>query len=164
MPRVDDNVQEVVQLVVKASRMSGRILDKAIKWYLSNKEDNKRFKQTVGKTDLKELNATENTVKFLPTEIDKEMMELYSKHFKKYNIHFAVEKQAKGIYKIAFAGRNAETVEYAMARVVEDVAKIQKEKENSGLKKIRDFFEEVKNQDKNRNKERDRIKEKDRSR
>lgn len=157
MPRVDDNVQELVQLVIRAAVLTQREVEKAIRWYLENKADNDKFKASVGKTDLKELNATEDTVKFLPTEIDKEMMELYSKHFKKYNIHFAVEKQAKGIYKIAFAERNAETVEYAMARVVEDVAKIQKEKENSGLKKIRDFFEEVKNQDKNRNKERDRI-------
>ncbi|AOY74746.1 DUF3801 domain-containing protein [Clostridium formicaceticum] len=164
MPKPDDHIHELVQIKIKAAMLTKDTIEKAIQWYLFNKTEKDKFKVTVGKTDMNTLNATEKTVKFLPIEIDRELMKLYSKEFKKYSIHFAVEKQSKGNYMIAFAGRNMETVEHAMKKVVEEVARIQKEKEKSGIGKIKEYNEAVHSQAKESTKERERKKVKDRSR
>jgi len=107
-------------LAVKASKLSANVIIKILKWFVENGKDNMKFKETTGKVDMIKLHEKSNSVKFLPNELDKEEMKLISSMFEKYNVLFAVEKQANGNYTIAFAGKDEQTIEYAMRKVIEE--------------------------------------------
>lgn len=138
--RIDDNINEVLQLVTKTTKLTATAIKNVMKWYLQHKKENDKFKKSIGQTDMITLTKTENTVKFLPEEIDRDMMRRYAKLFRKYNVHFAIEKQETGKYRIAFAGRNAETIEYAMFHVVQ---KMDRDQERSILNKIKKFQQQL---------------------
>jgi hypothetical protein len=118
MSQVEDANQDIIRFVLKAIKLTAAEVKKVIEWYLENKNDVTKFKEETGKVNMETLHSKTGSVKFIEQEIDKEEMKLISSEFKKYNVLFAVDKQEQDKYIIAFAGKNDQTVEYAMRQVI----------------------------------------------
>jgi len=144
---IDEIVQDEVRISVNASRITGKVILAVLKWLFDNKEKTKVH----GEVGMKELHKQSDNVKFLPHELDKKEITAYAKEFKKYGILFAVEKQDEGKYVLAFAGRNEESIEYAMKKILENARKESKFK--ASKQKHEDYQKNKQEQDKEKSKE-----------
>lgn len=160
--RADDNIQEVVDINIKAAKLTMNTVLKVIRWFLNNAKEEQNMKVSVGKTSMKNLLATEKTAKFLQDELNKEDMKLVAKEFQKYKIHFGVEKVEKNTYHIAFAGRNGESVEHAMKQVAKKLEKRELNKDK-GLHRVKELLKQVLENDKAEREQKTRKKEKNKS-
>ena len=77
--RADDNIQEVVDINIKAAKLTMNTVLKAIRCFLNNAKEEKNLKVSVGKDSMNKLLATEKNVKFLPNELNKEDMKQLKK-------------------------------------------------------------------------------------
>jgi hypothetical protein len=161
--RADDNIQEVVDINIKAAKLTMNTVLKAIRCFLNNAKEEKNLKVSVGKDSMNKLLATEKNVKFLPNELNKEDMKLIAKEFKKYKIHFAVEKVEENSYRIAFAGRNLDSIEHAMKQVAKKLEKRELNKDK-GLHRVKELLKQVLENDKAEHEQKTRKREKSKNR
>ncbi|MCL2591953.1 MAG: PcfB family protein [Defluviitaleaceae bacterium] len=144
-------VQDEVRISIHASRITGKVILAALKWLFNNKEKIKVH----GEVGMKELHKQSDNVKFLPHELDKKEITAYAREFKKYGILFAVEKQDEGKYVLAFAGRNEESIEYAMKKILEKETAREESKFKASKQKHEDYQKnkQEQEQDKDKSKE-----------
>jgi hypothetical protein len=163
----DDNVQELIQIIVKAGRLGFDEVMKSVRWYADNKKDEEKFVENNGLVDMKTLHESASSVKFLPNEIDQEEIKMISREFQRYNILFAVDKQENGNYVLAFAGKNEESIEYAMKQVIRrqdrKLRKAKEEERKPTVEKINRRWQEYMTGEDRENKTKDKSKEQQKS-
>ena len=161
MTSIEEVTDDVIVATVKVGKLSLESIVAALKWFVQNGQESKNFKEETGKMSMAELSHKANDISFISRDFNEKEVNLLASEFKKYNVMFAVEKQEEGVYKIAFAGKNEQTIEHAMKRVV---IKLDRRRGKSRLQDVREKGRSQTNAEINdeREQERERVEERER--
>ena len=156
----DEINEKVIMLSIKGTKLTARILQKAIRAILVELQKERQKKQQAiphGKQTLKQLMRQNAGVSNI--EITEDNIKVFESTAKKYGIDFALKKDAGAVpprYLVFFKGRDADALTAAFKEF--SAKKLTQEKKPS-LRKTLSAFKEVAQQ---KNAERGKVKHKDR--
>ena len=149
--------QKTVALAVQASKMTGRVLAKAIQMYLQNNKG-KSPKLYQGKQTIKQL--MQHNTQLSNIEVTDKNIRSFESVAKKYGIDYALKKDASEKpprYLVFFKGRGVDVINMAFREYAEKQLKHQhKPSLRQALKRMAELA-------KAHNKTREKVKEKDRN-
>lgn len=149
--------QKTIALAVQASKMTGRVLAKAIQMYLQHSK-NKGTKIYKGKQTIKQL-MKQNT-QLSNIEVTDKNIRSFESVAKKYGIDYALKKDSSEKpprYLVFFKGRDVDVINMAFREYAEK--QMSKDRKPSLRKALKKMVERAKAH----NISRDKIKEKDRN-
>ena len=150
--------QKTVALCIETGKLTGRLLQQAMKKVLADMEKHKKNPQLRhGKQTLRQLMKHNTGVSNI--EITDQNIRAFSATAKKYGIDFALKKDTSGDiprYLVFFKGRDADVITAAFREF--SAKNLEKEKKPS----IRKELEQAKQQAKAQHRQREKVKTKDR--
>ena len=150
--------QKTVALCIETGKLTGRLLQQAMKKVLADMEKHKNNPQLRhGKQTLRQLMKHNTGVSNI--EITDQNIRAFSATAKKYGIDFALKKDTSGEiprYLVFFKGRDADVITPAFREF--SAKNLEKEKKPS----IRKELEQAKQQSKAQHRQREKVKTKDR--